>query len=243
MTNTYEVRTSVFNGPLDLLLSLIEERKLLINDISLAVVTDDYISHIQKLGQFPIGDSANFILVASILLLIKSKSLLPALELSEEETGNIAELEMRLKIYKRIKELGHSVISHFGNHQIFPRSYIEPTPVFSPGPTPSRQSLLAGIWSTLIALPKKDSLPRAIVKQVMSLEEMIEKLTTRITSSIKLSFREFVGGGRAEKMHVIVGFLAMLELVKQGIVNAIQSAEHGDIEIETEKISTPKYSG
>jgi segregation and condensation protein A len=89
----YKVKTETFEGPLDLLLSLIEKRKLFINDISLAKVADDYVSHIQSLGNFPIADSANFILIASTLLLIKSKSLLPQLTLSEEEQTNVDDLE------------------------------------------------------------------------------------------------------------------------------------------------------
>ena len=74
---SFIVKQQHFEGPLDLLLSLIEKRKLFINDIALAKVTDDFISHIQSLNQFPMADSANFILIASTLLLIKSKSLLP----------------------------------------------------------------------------------------------------------------------------------------------------------------------
>jgi segregation and condensation protein A len=63
----------------------VEKRKLFINDISLAKVTDDFISHIQQFEKLPMGESAQFILVASTLLLIKSRSLLPALKFTEEE--------------------------------------------------------------------------------------------------------------------------------------------------------------
>src|SRR4051812_32375972 len=100
------VKHEQFEGPLDLLLSLIEKRKLFINDISLAKVADDFINHIKNFEQFPIGESANFILIASTLLLIKSKSLLPTLQLTEEEQGSIEDLETRLKIYQRIKDGG-----------------------------------------------------------------------------------------------------------------------------------------
>src|ERR1035437_2753511 len=100
----FTIKTQSFEGPLDLLLDLIEKRKLFINDISLAQVTDDFISHIKQGTGVSMGESAHFILVASTLLLIKSKSLLPDLNLTDEEQGDISDLERRLKMYKCIKE-------------------------------------------------------------------------------------------------------------------------------------------
>ncbi len=238
----FEIRTSVFKGPLDLLLDLIEKRKLLINDVALAQVTDDYIVYVKQLGQFPLADSANFILIASTLLLIKSRSLLPSLPLSEEEEASIEELELRLKIYKRMKELSGRIAAKFGESPIFSRSFVEHKPVFSPGATLSLASVMQAVKNALNALPQKETLPQTIVRKVISLEEMIGRLTARITSSIKMSFREFAGVGKEEKVNIIVGFLAMLELVKQGIVNVVQRDMHGDIEIETEHVGIPKYS-
>ena len=85
MDSAYKVQLPIFEGPLDLLLDLIEQRKLLINDISLAKVTDDYLAHIKEQGNFSLPGAAHFILVASTLLLIRSRSLLPSLALAEEE--------------------------------------------------------------------------------------------------------------------------------------------------------------
>ena len=100
MESSYNVKTHIFEGPLDTLLSLIEKRKLFINDISLAQVADDYISYVRSLTDFPLADSAHFVLIASTLVLIKSKSLLPNLSLTEEEQSNIDDLEDRLKHYQ-----------------------------------------------------------------------------------------------------------------------------------------------
>jgi segregation and condensation protein A len=79
------VKTSVYEGPLDLLLELIEKRKLLINDISLAAVAEEYISKVNGMDELPVGETAEFVALAATLLLIKSRSLLPSLELSGEE--------------------------------------------------------------------------------------------------------------------------------------------------------------
>src|ERR1035437_6794426 len=100
LDNSFKIKTEIFEGPLDLLLSLIEKRKLLINDIALSKVADDYIMYLQNQENFPMKDTADFLVIASTLLLIKSRSLLPGMEISEEEQYDINELEARLKIYK-----------------------------------------------------------------------------------------------------------------------------------------------
>ena len=86
-TAGFAIKTETFEGPLDLLLHLIEKRQFFINDIALAKVTDDFIAYIQERKDMPMGEVAQFIVVASTLLLIKSKSLLPVLDLTEEEIG------------------------------------------------------------------------------------------------------------------------------------------------------------
>src|SRR5665647_135936 len=94
------VKTPVYEGPLDLLLELIEKRKLLINDIALATVTEEYIARVNSMESLPVGETAEFVALAATLLLIKSRSLLPMLTLSEDETRDIKELEYRLALYQ-----------------------------------------------------------------------------------------------------------------------------------------------
>src|SRR5690242_7983178 len=89
ISGVYTVKTPAFEGPLDLLLDLIEKHKLAISEISLAKVADDYIAYVKTFSEFPVAMSAHFILVASTLLLIKSRSLLPNLALSDDEKGSI----------------------------------------------------------------------------------------------------------------------------------------------------------
>jgi chromatin segregation and condensation protein Rec8/ScpA/Scc1 (kleisin family) len=90
-------------------------------------------------------------------------------------------------------------------------------------------------------LPKFEKLSKAIVQKVVSLEEMIQSLSKRVSNSLKMSFKDFSGFGKKEKVHVIVSFLAMLELVKQGAINVVQENHSSDITIETKEIGTPKY--
>ncbi len=242
MNEGFKIKTEAFEGPLELLLSLIEKRKLFINDIALAKVTDDFIAHIKSFEQFPIADSAHFILIASTLLLIKSKSLLPTLELTEEEQASVEDLEARLKVYKRMKELSVHVKDKFGKTILFPKSQTKiEVKVFSPDETMKVPSLVGAIMDVIKNFPKKEIIPKAVVQKVMSLEDMIGKLTDRIKSSLRMGFKEFANVGREEKVNVIVSFLAMLELVKQGMIHVVQENKFDDISMETMDISTPRY--
>src|SRR3989344_9240027 len=105
----FEIKQEKFEGPLELLLELIEKEKLSINEISLAKVTDDYLSHIKSLGKIDPIKLGEFLVVASQLMLVKSRSLLPDLAESEEEQGSIAELESRLLEYQRIRNLAREL--------------------------------------------------------------------------------------------------------------------------------------
>ena len=105
----FTIKQESFEGPLDLLFSLIEKRKMHISDVALAKVADDYIKYVQSFEDMPVSESANFILVASTLTLIKSKSLLPILDLTEEEQSDIDDLENRLKEYRKYKSLSEQI--------------------------------------------------------------------------------------------------------------------------------------
>lgn len=239
---SFTVKTTTFEGPLDLLLDLIEKRKLFIGDISLAKVTDDFIEHIKKFENMPMAESAHFILIASTLLLIKSKSLLPELSLTEEEKGDIQDLQVRLNIFKRIRDASVHVGKLFGKEIIFPQSQSRPIePVFAPDPEFTLEKALFSLKDLINRLPKKEKLPQVVVKKVMSLEEMIGTLTNRITSHLRMSFKDFTKEHKENRVNVIVSFLAMLELVKQGVLMVSQEATFGDIQMETKEVGVPRY--
>lgn len=242
MTSSYQIKTEVFEGPLELLLDLVEKRKLFINEISLAQVADDYIAHLKQFEKMPVDFVSNFLIVASTLILIKSKSLLPTLSLTEEETQDIDELERRLKEYQKIRELSVHVKQMFGEKVSFPKGQSrEKEIIFAPSDEITAQSIFSAMRDVIAHFPKKVTLPKVVVKKVISLEEMMDRLTTRITGSLKMSFKDFAGVGKEEKVNVIVSFLAMLELVKQGIIAVTQGENEDDIQIETKVLDTPNY--
>jgi segregation and condensation protein A len=243
MDEMFTVKTPVFEGPLDLLLDLIEKRKLHIGDISLAAVTDDFIAYVNEQKDFPVPQAAAFVLVASTLLLIKSKALLPTLELSPEEEGSIEDLERQLKLYQRIRELSKHVTVRFGKTMLFGKSPARTfEPVFMPDKRVTLGNLTLSIHDVLTNLPRKEFVPQAIVKKVISLEEMIENLSKRISENLRLSFRDFSGIGKRQKVDVIVSFLALLELVKRNSVSVSQTATFEDITIEAGSLSVPRYA-
>ncbi|MEK7607890.1 MAG: ScpA family protein [Patescibacteria group bacterium] len=239
---SFTVKQEHFEGSLELLLDLIEKRKLFVSDVSLAKVADDYISYVKDLSEFPLADSAHFVLIASTLLLIKSKSLLPTLDLTTEEQASIEDLERRLRLYERMRKLSHTLRPLWGQKMLFARGERELLPVFSPDDSMTISNLLSAAYHVLSNIPKKEFLPKIIMDKVISLEEMIMNLTKRISASLKMSFKEFTGGiEKDKKVNIIVGFLAMLELVKQGIINVRQEKHFEDIHMETENVGVPKY--
>lgn len=237
---SFVIKHEQFEGPLDLLLTLIEKRKLFVNDISLSKVTDDYVEYLQK-NSFTMGDAASFILIASTLLLIKSKSLLPALTLTDDEEKDISDLQTRLSLYEIHRSASVKIKELFGKKILFARNRPKVIdPVFSPDQSMTLVNLHSSIQHVLNSLPKKEKLPEVKVKKTMSLEEMIDNLSTRIQSSLRMSFKDF--SKTKEKVEVIVGFLALLELVKNGAIQAEQGEHFSDIHMESNNIGIPRYN-
>ena len=239
--NTFAVKTEVFEGPMELLLELVEKRKLLINDISLAEVTDEYMREVSRMQEQSLPNTAQFIALAATLLLIKSKSLLPVLELTQEEEESIDDLEERLKLYKIYRDAAKRVEEHFGAQIMHGRQFIPSTePIFTTDKYTETDVLQTALLEIISSLPKKEVKPKVQVRPVISLEEMIDRLHTRIETQMKLRFSELIGQEQEHKT-VIVGFLAILESVKQGSILVAQAERFDDIHIEKENRAVPRY--
>ncbi len=239
MTETsYQVKTVGFEGPLEVLLGLIEKRKLFINEISLASITDDFITYIKSLPKTDLDSYASFIAIAATLILIKSRSLIPNLELSPEEEQDVSILERRLELYKVIKDIGVEIAEQFGKQIIFPRleTKIE-MKVFAPHAGVTIDSMFANMQDVIHAIPEPEAVkPEVKVLKIKSLEETINEVIERVTRAIKTSFKEISasvpGEGKEKKVGVIVSFLAMLELVRNGFMHAEQENDFADINLE-----------
>jgi segregation and condensation protein A len=240
MDNNYQIVTEAFEGPFDLLLHLIEKRKLFVNDLSLAEVTADYISYMREQGSGSITDLSSFISVASTLILIKSKSLLPKLDLTVDEEEDVNSLKRRLELYQLFQSISIDVARSFGREIIYPQGETKRSNiVFSPDEQITIDAMLAVAGHVLSAAPKaKEKLPEISISKVMSIDQMITGLTERISSTLSMSFKDFSDTEgkyetpKEERVHVIVSFLAVLELAREGILSLVQDNHFEDITIE-----------
>lgn len=237
----FSFKSNVFEGPLELLIELVEKRKLLINDISLAAVTDEYIRQVSEMQEKSLPHTAQFVQLAATLLLIKSKSLLPVLELTKEEEATIDDLEDRLRKYQVFRDAGAHLATIFGKNRLYSPKFVAPKdPLFITDDWCTLDALHEAMGNVLQNLPIKEFKPKVHVKQTITLEEMMVNLQKRIERQIKTKFSELRAEATEHKT-VIVGFLAILELFKQGNVLVTQAGRFHDIEIELEQGSTPRY--
>lgn len=237
----FSIKTSVFEGPLELLLDLVERRKLLINDISLAQVTDEFMRQVSLMQEMSLPNTASFINLAATLLLVKSKSLLPILELTEDEETSIEDLEERLRKYQIIRDAAIPIQTNFGKKIMYAPQYNPPkVAIFVPDIYCTTSALQNSIYEVLANLPKKEVPRQAQIKVTISLEEMMLKLENRIRQNLHTKFSE-LHTGEVEKKVIIVSFLAVLELFKQGNLLITQAERFSDINIELEQSQTPQY--
>ncbi len=237
----FSIKTDSYEGPFEVLLDLIEARKLLVNDLALASITEDYIQHVRAQEAFPVEETANFIQIAATLLLIKSKSLIPDLALSEDENADVEDLKRRLAAYEKVREAARELARIYGRTVMVAEGERAPEVVFAPSKDLSTGALAEAMARVLAAREAVEELPEARVKPLVTIEEMMDRLAKRVQSAMTLSFKDFAGSAK-EKVEVIVSFLALLELVKQGAVAAEQYDTYGDIRIShTASASVPHY--
>lgn len=226
----YKVKLEKFEGPLDLLLQLIEKDDLDINQISLAKIADEFVDYVQESVKIPAEELADFLLAASKLIYIKSKSLLPYLAWGEEEEEAI-DLESQLKIYKAFLEASKKVEALMKQKKyFFIRERVAAPPGFYP-PQNVTPKILGKIFAEILGrIEPLIARGKEIKEKIVSIKQKIEDLKSEIGRRARLGFREFVSRAK-NKTEVIVSFLALLELIKQKAVEVSQGDLFGDIEI------------
>ena len=236
----FNVETTNFQGPLELLLDLVEKRKLFVNDVSLARVADDYVRYIENHPRLPLAQTAQFLVVASTLLLIKSRSLLPDLELTDEEEIDIKKLERRLRLYGKVRECAVVMTRNIQDKQLLAPKRNQPIQQALVKPTDfSLNAINSALMSVINEFPVFIKKPEVVVETVISLPEMIEALSERVKREVHTRFSSVAD--KSEKGNLIISFLALLELVRQGVVHVRQDSKFADIDIETEQVAVPNY--
>ncbi len=232
-TGSYTVQIAAYEGPLDLLLQLIERAELDITVIALAQVTDQYLTYIRE-HDLPADEISAFLVVAAKLLQIKSEALLPrppVREANEEDPGQ--SLARQLILYKKFKEMA-TWLETREHHNL--KTYLRLAP---PPKVEGRldlsditiAELLAAAESILAREADKKALGTVISAPRITIREKIALIAERLTAKPHDSFKALVGE-KPSRLEVVVTFLALLELVKRYRVAARQEALFGDIAIE-----------
>jgi len=227
---SYTVHLQQFEGPLDLLLELIEKEKLDITEISLAQVTEQYLEYLNNLREISPGILVNFLVVASKLILIKSRSILPTLELSEDEEEEIQDLKKQLEEYKKFKEVS-KVLGKLVQKKNFSysREGFLGIPVFFYPPKNIKISdIYYSFKKILKELPIIEKLSEETIKETVTLQEKIKQFQESLAKRAKLSFHLILKNS-SSKLDIIVSFLAILELTKQRIIWIEQREMFGEI--------------
>lgn len=228
------VKLQQFEGPLDLLLSLIEDQKLNITDIALAEVTEQFLAYVKDLEQIEATSLADYLNIAAKLLVIKSKAILPSLEVAEDEEIEPEEdLTQKLVLYKQFKEVARYIrqLDAKGQQGFIRTAVFSQKVNFFPDPNVTAQTLHQSILHVLQQLKELDNLPKARVKEAVSIQEKISHLQTRLASKIETSLSELLSEAK-NKDEVIVTFLALLELIKQRIFSVEQELLFTDVKIK-----------
>ena len=231
------VKLQQFEGPLDLLLQLIEQEKLDITEISLGHVTEQFLQYMRQTDALRPHEMADWLVVAAKLLVIKSRILVPSLEVATEDYEDATNLAWQLYQYKCYKEASRYLekldLKHqqgWSRHAAFSEKI---SFYHDPGVTASAlrdaMRFLAKTLEDIAGLPKK------ILEEVVTITEKITHLQKEIREKVELKLKDLVKSAKS-KTEVIVTFLALLELVKQNLLTVEQHALFSDITIKKTEI-------
>lgn len=228
----YKIELEHFNGPLDLLLQLIEGQKLDISQVSLAKVTDQYLQYLDQLTELSAGDLADFLVVATKLLVIKSKSLLPVQDDDEEDSAD--QLEAQLRMYKEYLEATKKLETMvkegnfcFGREKLA----VSFEPSFSPPPSLATSDLKAAFEQIIGRIDYVVNLPKKVLDRAISLAEVVSNMRQSLAMAKKTDFRTLVSQAKS-KSEVVVHFMALLEMIKAGEVAVTQDGILDEIMVE-----------
>ncbi len=225
-----KVKIEQFEGPLDLLLQLIEGQELDITTLALANVTEQFLDYVKQLQEKNPTHLADFLVIAAKLLVIKSKALLPTLELGIEEEESAYDLTQQLVLYKKYKEAA-KYLRQFDlkRHQAWTREpEFNDRITFVPDPEITPTVLYETVSELANQLKEVIRLPQQVLAEVVSITEKIEHIQKLIASKVEMTLSSLIKESKS-KTEVVVTFLALLELTKQRILSVEQSEIFSDI--------------
>jgi segregation and condensation protein A len=229
----YTIELPVYEGPLDLLLEIINRAELDITKIALAQVTDQYLAYLRQAPEHGLADLSSFLIIAARLLLIKSEALLPRppqREIGEEDPGDA--LARQLIAYKKYKEVSLLLGER---EKLGLRTYLR----IAPPPNIIPQLDLTGFdlndlhlaFVETISTRERPSLKYVVTPPRITLRDRIALIINQIRSKGQTTFGKILKSTQS-RLEIVISFLAVLELVKQHQVQVTQEEQFGEIEIK-----------
>jgi len=227
------IKLNQFSGPLELLLKMIEKEKMDITEISLSQVTDQYLDYIKSKEISP-DEISDFLVVASRLILIKSRVLLPYLHPEEDE--DTEEFTARLKMYKSFLEASAKLEAQIAQKKaMFARDSniknLKEVKFLPANIKPADLKQTFNIFLTNLKRQLKPKLEEQSLEKEIHIEDKILEIRKIIFNKIKINFKQILNKTKS-KTEVVVSFLGLLELVKQRDVAVVQNGLFEDILIE-----------
>ncbi|MBD3311647.1 MAG: hypothetical protein GF349_04105 [Candidatus Magasanikbacteria bacterium] len=225
-----KLKLEQFDGPYDLLLSLVEERELNISELALSQVTEQFLEYMDTLTGEKAQQLADFLVVATKLLYLKSKMLLPQFSPEDEEADS---LEKQLKLYKQFIEASKKINNLWLDGRL---GYFrtEPPRVINEFVKPknfSGKNFYISMSKLINRIKPPKKLPSTHIDKAVSMKEKIDHIRDLLNKKGSCSFFDISGRGK-NKTELIIGFLALLELVKQKSIKYNQENLFSDISIE-----------
>lgn len=234
---TYQITLDQFSGPLGLLLQLIEGEQLDISRISITKVTDDFLSYLDKLQKEEPSEIADFLYMAAKLVYIKSTILLPYINPEDEQ--EILDLEKELRLYKEFQEATKIIRKILAKKNfLFSREkFFLSGSFFMPPKNVNTKKIFEAFNLIVKDFEKELMIVKKIRKRAISLAEKIEEIKNILHKVEKLNFSSFIKEKKT-RAEIVVSFLAVLELVKRGVVELRQENIFGDINVSNLKSTT-----
>ncbi len=233
----YTIKMTNFEGPLDLLCHLIDKNKMDIFDIKINDITDQYLEYLKYMDQMNLEITSEFIVMASKLIYLKSKQLLPAdKEEEEEEEFDLVKLLVEYKKYKEMTSVFRERLDNFGR-----RVYKLPEKIELPKgklETVFEPSLIVDTYAAFVRkeIEKKnvnaENINRIAVSEKYTIKSKIKEILKTLWKKPKFIFNKLFNVNKKPKAEVVTAFLSLLELSKLKRISVTQDSLFGDINVE-----------
>ena len=237
-TNKYAIRLDNFEGPLDLLCHLVDKNKMDIHEVNISNITDQYVEYINAMQELNLDVTSEFVLMASTLLYIKSKSLLPK---QVEDEGELTEEELihRIIEYKKYKEISKKLKEQF---EIFSKRFYKlPDKIELPNRKIEEnysKDLLENAYKNLLNRNKEkinvnaENIQRIAITETVTVTSKVKDIFRELMKKPKFVFNKLCRSKKYSKLETVTAFTGLLELTRRNKVRTEQEKIFGDITVE-----------